>query len=99
VIPAWTLSLAFVAGLLVGAGVCLLVRRPAPTPQLADAPAEPAPAPTPSEPAPEPEPEPAAASSLATGVDDVVSELERRYKGRKVDPAAEAAPKDRRRQS
>lgn len=91
-IPAWTLPLAtFVLGLLVGVGVGLLVRRPAPTPPQAAAAAEPEPAPPP------PEPEPVAEPSLATGVDDVVSELERRYKGRKVDPATDAGDKDRRR--
>jgi hypothetical protein len=88
VIPAWTLPLAFVLGLLVGFGVCLLVRRPAPAAQQATAPTEPEPAATPPEPVPEPEHEPAAAPSLGTGAEDIVSELERRYKGRKVDPAA-----------
>lgn len=94
-IPAWTLPLAtFVLGLLVGVGVGLLVRRPTPASQQAVSPAETAPAPPP----PEPTPEPVAGPSLATGVEDVVSELERRYKGRKVDPANDTGSKDRRRQ-
>ncbi len=99
-VPAWTLSLAFVLGLLVGAGVFSLMRRGSTVPEQPVAPPEPTRDPTPP-PAVQAVPksvEAAAEPSLAAGVDDVVSELERRYKGRKVDPATEGSPKDRRRQ-
>jgi hypothetical protein len=96
VVPTWTLLAALTAGLILGAlGSRLFMRssprvtpvapptpeEPAPQPPAA---VEPEPAPPPDPPAPAPEPEP-----VRISMEDVVSELERRYQGRQADAAAE----------
>jgi len=87
---------ALAAGLILGAlGSRLFFRPPAPPPPVEDVvpvavvqEAEPAPPPPP----PEPEPEPARVS-----MEDVVSELERRYEGRQADATGEKRAGGRRR--
>ena len=86
-IPTWTLAVAAVAGLVVGAIIGRLIPRPgagAGAPPLKDggAVAE-APAETVEEAAPSPEASPAQAPRI--GMEDVVSELERRYQGRRAE--------------
>jgi len=108
VIPIWTLAVAAVAGLAVGVLVGRLMPRPgasaepvtrapstAPAAQAAASPAEEAAPPAAGAPAPAPagaEPVPAETPRIDMG--DVVSELERRYQGRR---AEEDADKERRR--
>lgn len=90
VVPAWSLLLVFLAGLAAGAGACWVVlrRRDSAVPE-EPSPSKPVEA---RQPAPEPEPAPVAAEpsaqdieSLGAGVDDLVAELERRYRGRKAE--------------
>jgi hypothetical protein len=96
VVPTWTLLAALAAGLILGAlGSRLFFRPPTPPPPVEDvAPvaivqeAEPAPPPPP----PPPEPEPARVS-----MEDVVSELERRYEGRQADATGDKRAGGRRR--
>lgn len=94
-VPTWTLLAALTAGLILGVLGTRLFQRPSPAP----APAEPSPSeepapqppaveaqepqrapPAPPEPAPEPAPE-----HVRISMEDVVSELERRYQGRQAD--------------
>ena len=99
VVPTWTLLAALTAGLILGAlGSRLFLRSTPPvTPVAPPIPEEPAPEPPaafepepappeapPAPPAPAPEPEP-----VRISMEDVVSELERRYQGRQADAAAE----------
>ena len=91
-VPAWTLLAALAAGLILGAiGSRFFFRPSPPPPPIEESPppppeaAEPVAPPPPADPPePEPEPEPARIS-----MEDVVSELERRYQGRQADPSAE----------
>jgi hypothetical protein len=113
VVPAWSLALAFVVGLVVGAAGSRLVMgrgRSVETPALA-APTEPEPATAAA--APEPEPEEAAAPAEgpaevsaeapaeipASAVDNVVAELERRVKGRRTEGEADRTTGGRRERS
>jgi hypothetical protein len=104
VVPAWTLALAFVAGLAVGVVGCRLAmgrgRTTAALPPAASTEPEPVAPPTPSEPVSEASaeapaeaaaeaPAEAAAEDRASAVDDVVAELERRVKGRRNDGEAD----------
>jgi hypothetical protein len=99
VVPTWTLLAALTAGLILGAlGSRLFLRSPSPVATAAPpipeepAPQQPAavepesspPEAPPAPPAPAPEPEP-----VRISMEDVVSELERRYQGRQADAAAE----------
>jgi hypothetical protein len=106
VVPTWTLLAALAAGLILGAlGSRLFFRPPAlqaPAEDVAPVAvaqeAEPAPPPAaplpPPPPPPEPEPEPEAAR---VSMEDVVSELERRYEGRQADATGEKRAGGRRR--
>ena len=92
-VPAWTLLAALVAGVAIGFGASWLVR-PRPRPQPAE-PAEPAlvdAAPLVEEPPAPPEP-------VRIGMEDVVSELERRYQGRQADGPGEKRAGSRRRRA
>ena len=91
-VPAWTLLAALAAGLILGTVGSRFFFRPAsPAPPIEESPPPPPQAPEPvaappppPQPEPEPEPEPARIS-----MEDVLSELERRYQGRQADPSAE----------
>jgi hypothetical protein len=111
VVPAWSLGLAFVVGLVVGVVGCRLVmgRGRSTETATAAAPTEPEPAapstpPAPPEPVPEPEeaaapveaPAEVSAEVPASAVDDVVAELERRVKGRRPDGEADRTTGGRR---
>jgi hypothetical protein len=102
VVPTWTLLAALTAGLILGALGARLFQRSPSTPALppaASAAPEPeeavlqAPAAEEPEPAPAPEPE-----AVRISMEDVVSELERRYQGRQADASGEKPrPSSRRR--
>ena len=93
-VPAWTLLAALAAGVAIGFLASWLVR---PRPR-----AEPA---EPAEPAlveavplvEEPPPPPAPPEPVRIGMEDVVSELERRYQGRQADTPSEKRAGSRRR--
>jgi hypothetical protein len=91
-VPAWTLVLTLVAGLLVGAGIGRLTRKPADRSEPPDlsAPVE--------EPTASEAEEAPAAEAVATKPDEVeavVAELERRVRSRKVDTPPDSAAKGR----
>jgi hypothetical protein len=99
VVPAWTLLAALAAGLILGTIGSRFFFRPAAPPPTEESPPPPPEAaepvaspPPPPPPPPEPEPEPARIS-----MEDVVSELERRYQGRQADSSAEKRPGTKRR--
>jgi hypothetical protein len=97
VVPAWSLVLAFVAGLAVGVVGCRLVMgrgRSTETTLAVAAPTDPEPAaePTPQESPTEEEP----SEDPASAVDDVVAELERRVKGRRTEGEADRTTGGRR---
>jgi hypothetical protein len=98
VIPIWTLAVAAVAGLAVGVVVGRLIPRPrASAEPVTQAPATAPPAQAAAPAAEEAAPaaaEPLGAETPRIDMGDVVSELERRYEGRR---AEEAAEKERRR--
>ena len=94
-VPAWTLLAALAVGVAIGWVASWLVR-PGRRPEPAEA-AEPAlveAAPLLEEPPPPPPPEP-----VRIGMEDVVSELERRYQGRQADAPGEKRPASRRRRT
>jgi hypothetical protein len=101
VVPAWSLVLAFVAGLAVGVVACRLVMgrgrsaeraAPAAVTEVEPEAAAPERVPEAAEPvAVEPEPTPEREEDPAAAVDDVVAELERRVKGRRTDGEADRA--------
>jgi hypothetical protein len=96
VVPTWTLAIAAVAGVAVGVVVGRLIPRPKPPVSEAAASQEPAVAaagvPVGSTTA---EGEPAAAEVPRIGMEDVVTELERRYQGRRADEERERARRKR----
>ena len=109
-VPTWTLLAALTAGLILGAlGARLFHRSPSPTALPPAAIAAPEPegavleAPAAAEPEPEAEPTapPAPAPEPARiSMEDVVSELERRYQGRQADASGEKPrPSGRRRRT
>ena len=99
-VPAWSLALAFVAGLAVGFLVCRIVMgRSRSAERLAiAAPTEPEPvAPaTPVEAPPDTVSEEQPSEDPASAVDDVVAELERRVKGRRTEGEADRTTGSRR---
>jgi hypothetical protein len=99
VVPTWTLLAALTAGLILGALGARLFQRPPPTltlPPAATAAPEPEEATlqTPAAEEPEPDPQPVtppapAPEPVRISMEDVVSELERRYQGRQADASGE----------
>jgi hypothetical protein len=98
VVPAWTLLAALAVGVAIGWVASWLVRPRRPAPAESAQPAEPALV----EAAPlieEPPPPPAPPEPVRIGMEDVVSELERRYQGRQADTPSEKRAGSRRRRS
>jgi hypothetical protein len=87
-VPTWTLLAAVAAGLILGAlGSGVLFRPAAVTAPAQDGPPPPAPPAASNEPTPPPPLEP-----VRISMDDVVSELEHRYQGRRADKPAKKRP-------
>jgi hypothetical protein len=93
VVPTWTLLAALAAGLILGAlGSRVLFRPAVVTATAQDGPPAPAQPAASNEPTPPPPPE-----TVRIPMEDVVSELEHRYQGRRADKPAEKRPSSRRR--